>query len=284
MKPMKFSFIFFFIIPLLCFSQEHMIVTGKSLDRFQFGYSTLSDVREQYKSEIITDTITPNCPHTDKCGKSIYGELNSLFIKKLGMVFQANYQTGELIHKVLLYAPFKGKIDTSKNIALGKTTVKEIYKQYPKSRLTSTNGKKYWIIKNDNISFLVTRLASDKNYPIEFTAIENRLIKAIILNPIRDLMNVDFEDSCRIPLFAPKTEIHRNCYVSKRKIGFYTINFGGVSNYKSVKNGYWKEFYPNHIIKEEGNYKKGKKIGEFKYYDKNGILIKTKKHSRFLFW
>ena len=31
-------------------------------------------------------------------------------------------------------------------------------------------------------------------------------------------------------------------------------------------------------------YKKGKKIGVFKYYDENGIFIKSKRHRRFLFW
>ena len=150
--------------------------------------------------------------------------------------------------------------------------------------LTSTNTKDYWIIKNDNIEFLVTRSLNDNDYPIKNTEIENRLINVVILNPSRKIMNVTYVEGCRTPLFAPKTETHRNCYVSKHKGGIYYINIGAESSHKSVKNGYWKEYYPNHILKEEGNYKKGKKIGVFKYYDENGIFIKSKRHRRFLFW
>jgi hypothetical protein len=279
---MKFSFIIIFFLPLICFSQQNLIETGKSINGIEFGYSTLSDVKETYASEKITDTLTKDCYHTDKCaGKD---RVKSIYLSNKGILFQTNYQTDELINKVLLYSPFKGKFDDKTNIELGKTTVKDIYKDYPNSNLTSTNAKEYWIIKNENISFLVTRLSTDNDYPIEQTEIKDRLIKVIILNPLRRLMEVDFEDGCRIPLFAPKTEKHRNCYVEKHKGGIYYINIGRESSYKNVKNGYWKEYYPNHIIKEEGNYKKGKKIGEFKYFDKNGTLIRTKKHRRFLFW
>ncbi|MBW1297077.1 toxin-antitoxin system YwqK family antitoxin [Aquimarina litoralis] len=279
---MKFFTIILFNLPLICFGQEHLIETGKSFDEIEFGYSTLVDVKEKYASETITDTITYSCPHTDKCGKA-YGKMNSIYIKKLGIVFQGNYND-ELIRQIRLYFPFKGKIDDLTKIELGKTTVKDIYKSYPNSKLTSTNGKNYWIIQNDYTSFLVTRLSTDNNYPIEHIEIENRLIKLILLNPIRNRMFIDFEKNCCMPLYAPKNEMHRNCYVEKHKGGFYYINIGGESSYKSVKNGYWKEYYPNHIIKEEGNYKKGKKVGEFKYYDKNGTLIRTKRHRRFLFW
>ncbi|WP_229720525.1 toxin-antitoxin system YwqK family antitoxin [Winogradskyella helgolandensis] len=280
---MKFSFIIIFFLPIIGFSQQNMIETGKSINGIEFGYSTLLDVKEKYASEILSDTITYKCPHTDECGTT-YSKVNSLYIKESGIVFQANYDNGELIEQVRLYLPFKGKINNITQIELGKTTVKDIYTSYPNSKLTSTNRKKYWIIKNDNISFLVTRLTTDNDYPIEHTEIENRLIRVILLNPSRNRMDIDFENNCRVPLFAPKEEQHQNCYVEKHKGGIYYINIGGQSSYKNVKNGYWKEYYPNHIIKEEGNYKKGKKIGEFKYYDKNGTLIRTKKHRRFLFW
>jgi hypothetical protein len=259
-----------------------LIKTGKSINGIEYGYSTLTDVRNEYISEIVTDTLTKDCYHTDKC----YGKnrLKSIYLKNRGILFQADYETEELVNKVLLYSPFNGVIENKTKVELGKTTVKDVYRNYPNSTLTSTNVKEYWIIKNENISLLVKRLATDNDYPIEYTEIENRLIDVIILRPIRKLMEIDFEDSCRIPLFAPKSETHRNCFIRKHKGGIYYISWSDVSNYKSVKNGYWKEYYPNHIIKEEGNYKKGKKIGEFKYYDKNGKLIKTKKHRRFLFW
>ena len=279
---MKSRYLILFLLPLICFSQQDLIKTGKSINGIEYGYSTLTDVRNEYISEIVTDTLTKDCYHTDKC----YGKnrLKSIYLKNRGILFQADYETEELVNKVLLYSPFNGVIENKTKVELGKTTVKDVYRNYPNSTLTSTNVKEYWIIKNENISFLVKRLATDNDYPIEYTEIENRLIDVIILRPIRKLMEIDFEDSCRIPLFAPKSETHRNCFIRKHKGGIYYISWSDVSNYKSVKNGYWKEYYPNHIIKEEGNYKKGKKLGEFKYYDKNGELIKTKKHRRFLFW
>jgi len=276
---MKFRFIILFFLPFICFSQQDLIEKGKSLNLMEFGYSTLADIRNEYIKEKITDTLTKYCYLTDKCFTK--ERVNSVYLKNRGILFQADYTNKELINKVLLYSPFNGIINDKVEVKLGKTTVKDIYEAYPDIILTSTNRKEYWIIKNESISFLITRLSTDNDYPIEHTEIENRLIKVIVLNPIRKLMEIDFKNSCRTPLFAPKIETHRNCYVSKHKGGLYYINIGGESSYKSVKNGYWKEYYPNHNIKKEGNYKKGKKIGEFKYYDENGNLIRTRKHRRF---
>ncbi len=280
---MKFSFLIIIFLSYSSFSQQNLIEIGKSVNSIEFGYSTLTDVKEKYSSEVVTDTTTINCPHTDECDQG-YGKLNSIYLRKLGMVFQANYEDSELIKQIRLYSPFQGKIENKIVVELGKTTVKDIYNSFNNLILTATNVKDYWIIKNDNIEFLVTRFSNDNDYPIEYTEIEDRLIKVIILNPNREVMTIDYVEGCRIPLFAPKTEIHRNCYVSKHKGLIYYINIGDDSSYKSVKNGYWKEYYPNHITKEEGNYKKGKKAGLFKYYDKKGNLIKTKRHRRFLFW
>ena len=107
---MKFSFIIIFFLPLIGFSQQNLIETGKSINGIEFGYSTLSDVKEKYASEVVSDTITYKCPHTDKCGTA-YSQVKSLYIKKSGIVFQANYDNGELIEQVRLYSPFKGKIN-----------------------------------------------------------------------------------------------------------------------------------------------------------------------------
>jgi len=282
-KPMRNRFLILIFLPLINFSQENLIEIGKSINEIEFGYSTLADVKEIYSSEIITDTITYNCPHTDECGTA-YSKLNSLFIKKLGVLFQANYEDGQLIKQIRLYSPFRAEIDNKMVIEIGKTNVKEVYKSFDNLILTSTNTKDYWIIKNDKITFLVSRLTTDNDYPIEYTEIEDRLVKVVILNPERKVMDINYVNGCRIPLFAPKTETHRNCYVSKIKGIIYYINIGDDSSHKSVENGYWKKYYPNHIIKEEGNYKKGKKSGEFKYYNEKGILIKTKRHRRFLIW
>jgi len=270
------------LFSLASFSQEHSIIIGKYFDKIEFGYSTRPDVLKKYKNEVITDTLTSDCPHTDDCSK-YYGALNSLYIEKKGILFQTDYETGEIINKVLLYKPFTGKINDTTSIELGKVTVEDIYKSYPNARLTSTNVKKYWIIKTDKISFLIKRRSTDRNYPIKPIEINNRLIYCVILYK-QIGYNSRYTDNGKIPLYAPKTETHINSFARKHKGGLHYILWSDQSNYKSVKNGYWKEFYPNHVLKEEGNYKKGKKKGVFKYYDKNGRLIKTKKHRPFLFW
>ncbi len=279
---MKAFFKLLYIIPTICFCQEHSIISGKFFDEIEFGYSTRSDVMEKYKDQVVVESTTNNCYYTDNCG-DFYGSLNSLEIKKQGIIFQTDPKTEELINKVLLYAPFNGEIDNKLIVSLGNTTVEDIYKKYPNAKLTSTNQKKYWIIINNEVTFLVTRRADDKEYPIEPLEIYDRLIKVIILK--KEMKHSGrFVDGCETPLFAPKIETHKNCYVRKHKGGFHYISWGDTSNYKNVKNGYWKEFNPNHTLKEEGNYVKGKKRGLFKYYDKDGMFLKSKKHTRFLFW
>lgn len=250
---------------------------GKSFGTVEFGYTTLTDLTGLYPNEKLRDTLTYDCPHTDKCS-DFYGEINSVYIQKMGVLFQANYDDGEIIKEIHLYEPFIGSLGGKINVELGQTTVEDIYEKFSDLRLTSTNTKDYWIIKANKISFLVDRLPNDNEYPIQHTEIIERKIKCIILEPNRDLMTIDFEDNCRIPLFAPRTETHQNCYTKKHKGFLYYFNFSGESSYKSVKHGYWREYYPNHLIRQEGTYEKGKKTGLFKYYDKTGKLIMTKEH------
>jgi len=69
----------------------------------------------------------------------------------------------------------------------------------------------------------------------------------------------------------------RNYYIEKHKDGIYYLNIDNDSSCKDVKNGYWKEYYLNHFLKEEGNYKKGKKLEFLNTMIKmeNGLRIKN---------
>ncbi|HPE55632.1 MAG TPA: hypothetical protein P5514_04635 [Bacteroidales bacterium] len=51
-----------------------------------------------------------------------------------------------------------------------------------------------------------------------------------------------------------------------------TIIGEGIINEEGIKNGLWKEFYPNGALKSLGMYDHGKKQGEWKYYHPNGQL------------
>lgn len=54
---MKSSLIIKFSIPFICFIQQNLIETEKSINGIEFDYSTVSDVKKKYVSEIISNTI-----------------------------------------------------------------------------------------------------------------------------------------------------------------------------------------------------------------------------------
>tara|TARA_R110001592_G_scaffold334469_1_gene618829 strand:+ start:1567 stop:2493 length:927 start_codon:yes stop_codon:yes gene_type:complete len=267
------NFILFFLATY-CFGQNHSIEIGENFDKIEFGYSTLSDVRSEYQNFELNETKTLNCPHTDDCDSS-YGFNTSIEIPSNGIIFQTDYKTEQLIKKIFLYKPFKGELNNLLKIDLDSTTVKEVFEKFPNLKLTSTNRKKYWIIKNENITFLVNRFDNDNEYPIEPTEIYNRKIHSIILTEKRKPYE---SNDCKKPLFAPKTESHKNCLVKQHKGGIYYISWGDEPTHEYVKNGFWKEFYPNHKIKEQGNYIKGVKVGTFEYFTQNGKFTYTKNH------
>lgn len=262
-----------FLISTLCFGQNHEIKSEGYFDKIELGYSTVFDVKLLYENLELIELKTLDCPYTDDCS-SFYGYNKSIKVPEKGIVFQTDSKTGEIINKIFFYESFKGVLNDSLNIELGNTTVKQVYHVFPKSKLTSTNRKKYWIIENDNFSFLVNRLESDNEYPIKPNEIYNREIKSFILNKKESYET----DNCSIPVFAPKIEEHENCLIRKHKGGISYISWGGEPTYELVKNGFWKEYYPNHIIKEQGNYIDGVKVGVFEYFNKNGELTETKNH------
>tara|TARA_R110001599_G_scaffold314673_1_gene523108 strand:+ start:1118 stop:1867 length:750 start_codon:yes stop_codon:yes gene_type:complete len=205
------------------------------------------------------------------------------FLPNDGILFQTDLETGEIINRILLYEPFIGTTDNGK-LQIGKTTVGDIYELYPDSRLTSTNGKNYWILDNKSISFLTKRFQEDGESPIDSSLILNRKIYLSIIRNTR-ANNYPYTNKCESPLYAPKNEKHTNCYTDIHKGLIHYLPIGDESAYKRVKHGHWKDFYPNHNIKEEGIYFEGEKHGEFIYYDENGALGETLTHwsKRYLF-
>lgn len=68
-------------------------------------------------------------------------------------------------------------------------------------------------------------------------------------------------------------------------ICYYDNDRGSVSDIRYENNGKIcgerTQFFENGIIKEKGQYKEGKKIGDFKYYDVHGKLICIRKYIEF---
>lgn len=49
----------------------------------------------------------------------------------------------------------------------------------------------------------------------------------------------------------------------------------GIIDKEGIREGPWKDLFPDGTLKAAGNYDKGKKVGEWKYYHKNGQLEQT---------
>ena len=84
---------------------------------------------------------------------------------------------------------------------------------------------------------------------------------------------------CNKPLHAPASEQHLNCY---ELCWLETVPFGArllyaLSGGQKVrrKHGYWKEYSSEQKLINEGEYKRGKKRGVFKYFKSDGTVERT---------
>jgi antitoxin component YwqK of YwqJK toxin-antitoxin module len=65
--------------------------------------------------------------------------------------------------------------------------------------------------------------------------------------------------------------VYKNGFIySEERINRYDLN--------GDRTGIWKDLYPSGIVKEEGNWRYGKRNGVFKFYDKKGALEKLEKY------
>jgi antitoxin component YwqK of YwqJK toxin-antitoxin module len=53
-----------------------------------------------------------------------------------------------------------------------------------------------------------------------------------------------------------------------------------VTDDDEKKAGIWKRCHPNGALYDEGEYIEDKKVGEWRTYDVNGMVIKTTRHKR----
>ena len=108
--------------------------------------------------------------------------------------------------------------------------------------------------------------------------VESQKIKYIIVDGrYRNRYSLDTiinDCRCNTPRYAPDSVMHLNCYKYRKEklIDWYIY---GDRMAPPLKEGIWKTYYPNHIIESQGMYKDDKKIGLFRFYDQNGILINT---------
>jgi uncharacterized protein len=67
----------------------------------------------------------------------------------------------------------------------------------------------------------------------------------------------------------------QNSYLYKNGI----ITGEGIMREDGSRDGHWKEFYEDHSLKSEGDYKNGKQVGEWKYFYPNGKVEQSGKYN-----
>ena len=273
----------------------------KFLDKIVFGYTTRWDVEQLLgKGKYLTNKII-NPDNEEDLNKPGYTSSNGLEYSKLGLLFVCA-DDSELITEVRFIKPYRGILEVSDTIEVGKTKLFKIVPQIKNFKVTTSIASNYWSFSYGNYMFYVRKSEEDrKDY--FFSSYQKNSFKenleyygnrpvSIITYSIENKNN-DLEEKELIknnlhfikPMYQPKNETHLNCYeygwpdnLPSLFIPFYAMTGGSKS--QKIKEGYWKEYSSRHKIIYEGTFKNNKKVGVFKYYDRNGNLLSTKTYSR----
>jgi hypothetical protein len=270
-------------------------VSDKQLiHNIDFGYTTRYDIEKILgKGEYITDKISyPDYEQTS--GNQGYTKYNGLYYKELGITFVCA-QDGEKISSIQFRKPFASNFGFDKNLQVGITKIKDIFPRIDTLKLTTSGASFYWSFQLNGYTFFIEKPTKDKNKIIysdvpdfkdNLNYYTNQPIKIVTLekwNP----ENSNYEPTENgigfytvRPTYAPKSEKYLNTYemgwpknLPLIFLPLYAKLGGGKS--ERIKQGYWKEYAPNHKISFEGEYRNDKKTGLFKYYDKTGKLERT---------
>lgn len=291
--------ILFLLISINCVYGQS-VTYNQLIQNIDFGYTTRWDIEQILgKGEYITNEISyPDYEQNN--GEQGNTKYNGLSYKELGITFVCATD-GEIISNIQFRKPFTGDFDLNKNLKVGVTKIKDIFPRVDTLKLTTSGASFYWSFQFNGYTFYIEKPNKDKNKKIysdvpdfkdNLNYYNNQPIKIITL----EKWNSD--NSCYEPTekgngfytikpeYAPKSEKHLNTYEMGRPkniplvfLPIYFMSGGGKS--EKIKQGYWKEYAPNHQIKLEGEYKNNKKIGVFKYYDKTGKLERTENHLYF---
>ncbi len=252
---MKLILITYFVCILINVSGQILISPGY-FDSIKLGRDTKYDLEGKWYQNLFQ--YTPN--REDETNFYISDSLNCNFLVN-----------NEIIDAASLNQEFYGvfndsvkfRINTSKFSdirSIINNDSAEIYPVYDKIRVISGCFKIY-LQNRDSIPKV--------NYHLN--DLENLIITRIVVS---DFCQTDLSD-CH-PVYAPDSV--NQCNKVKVK---YTFTLSPFARPKQVHIGYWKRYYPNHKLKEEGEYNtKGKKVGDWKYYDMDGKLIKTKAYNK----
>lgn len=286
--------IILYILFASCFSYGQTDIKIDILDKIEIGYSTRWDIEQRFGKGKQLDNYFIDPDYEQDQGEPSMDHANGLEYKDKGITFICA-EDGELICSIHLKHPFILKLNEQKIIHIGKTSLGIAFPKIDSLKVNTSGASNYWSFSIDRYRFFIDKPIEHRNkdHYSQVPKFKDN-IEYFKLQPI-SIVTYDFYDSetfshkgrkfenelyCSRPFYAPKNETHFNCI----EMGFpenvpvllrpiYTMTGGQKS--KIIKQGYWKEYGPNHKLIYEGKFKDNKEIGLFKYYDINGNLEKT---------
>ena len=292
------SLLFIFFIP---FGSGQMIFNKSFINKIDWGYTTRWDIEQLLgKGEYLEKKITG--PNQEAHPSPGLVRSNGLQYANSGITFTCA-DDGELVNGLEFRKSFKGLFGTVNEIEVGKTKLGDAFPSIDTfNNFTTTTASSYWSFRFNGFSFYLlkpvedqykegyfnvppfkNKLAYYKSQPISIITYDcNDYDKFMIQHTDKD----DGLDYIKL-IYAPKNESHLNAYsmgwpknIPWILIPLYASTGGGKS--EVIRQGYWKEYSPRHVLIYEGAYKNGKKTGKFIYYDENGKIARVEKfHTNF---
>jgi hypothetical protein len=252
------------------FSQDFVIDEGKSLNDIYLYQSTFFDLHKSFGNSIVKRKFEDKYHFSQVHSTNV----DSVFYLKLGLLFL--FDDYQLIYAIIFANNFEGITKKGLRIKLGETTIDDIMTFYAQDSVIIRSDNKYWFmtirdsVNKGSITFYTKKHKEDfqKENP------RNKIEHFDIMNYNWDF-DMFFSKSrliCQRPRYALDLVQHFNCY----KRGSHPLECHGLLNSPdTIYVGLYKSYHPTHQLKEVGNYKKGIKIGIWKFYDENGKLTKT---------
>jgi len=286
------------ILFLSNFSFGQTEVEKDILEKIEIGYTTRWDIEQFFGKGKLIEKHFLNPDNEQDQGKPGWVHSNGLEYKEKGISFICA-DDGELISSIYFTYPFKLTIDKQNLINIGQTTLINAFSAIDTIKVNTTGASNYWSFSFDKYRFFVAKPVEHRNKrhysevpsfkdKIEYYKSQPISIVTIDLYDYelfkQELQEAENKLYCSRPFYAPKDETHINCFdmgwpdkVPTLMRPFYALTGGQKS--ERIKQGYWKEYAPNHKLIYEGKFKDDQEIGLFKYYDSEGNLDRTETFS-----
>lgn len=265
--------------------------------KIDIGYSTRWDIEQLFGKGESLDKHFLNPDNEQDLGKSGWVHANGIQYKEKGIAFICA-DDGEKISSIYLTPPFV--LTLNKNVVqLGTTLLADAFPAIEAIKANTTGVSYYWSFSVDKYNFFLAKPTDHRNkaHYSEVPSFKDNIeyykkqpISIVTINFYEyELFKQEFQETqsklySSRPLYAPKDVTHTNYFDMgfSDKIPFlmrplYALTGGQKS--ERIKQGYWKEYGPNHKLVYEGVFKDNMEIGLFKYYDKDGNLERTKEFS-----